>query len=274
MFSNVNAPRKKNISLGGWVLIFTLLVAILLVLGPTLYPVAPVQPTATAQTSSAENQGGTSFLPEYDATQGTTLGMSPADQRPFWQVSLDVGLKLLLVIGLLYLTLAGLRRLQKAKGGPAGGSATIQVLETVGLAPGRTLHLVVVGEKTLLVGSTDHTISLLANLAETTAPLTDALADVAPTAVAEPLTYTPPPLPSFEQTPAYRVDFSAAAPIAPPPPPPQPKFDLEPDEEPRPDFSLPVPRNSFSAAVDWQIALDNMQSGVQHIRQMLERRKK
>lgn len=264
MFGNLNTSRPKNMGLGGWVLVFTVLVLLLLVLGPVLYPAAPA-PTATPPLASAENSADEPFLPEYDSTQGTTLAMASADQRPLWQVSLDVGLKLLLVIGLLYLTLAGLRRLQKAKGASLGNTATIQVLETVGLAPGRTLHLVVVGEKTLLIGSTDHNVSLLANLAESTIPLTDDLA-VAPAEEAP--SYTP-PLPHFEQTPAYRVDISSA-----PPQPPRPELgDLEPEES-RPDFSLPVSRSSFSAAVDWQIALDNMQSGVTHIRQMLERRKK
>lgn len=261
MFGNLNTSRPKNIGLGGWVLIFTLLVLLLVVLGPVLYPTAP-QPTATPRPSTAENSADEPFLPEYDPAQGTTLAMAPADQRPLWQVSLDVGLKLLLVIGLLYLTLAGLRRLQKARGVSLGSTATIQVLETVGLAPGRTLHLVVVGEKTLLIGSTDHNVSLLANLAENTVPLTDD--DLAVAQAEETTSYTP-SMPPFEQTPAYRVDISSV--------PPQQLSRPEPEES-RPDFSLPASRSGFSAAVDWQIALDNMQSGVTHIRQMLERRKK
>ncbi|MCB0154877.1 MAG: flagellar biosynthetic protein FliO, partial [Anaerolineae bacterium] len=53
------------------------------------------------------------------------------------------------------------------------GGTTIRILETTGLAPGRSLHLVVVGEKTLLIGATEHQLSLLAEVSEASLPLPD-----------------------------------------------------------------------------------------------------
>jgi flagellar biosynthetic protein FliO len=63
-----------------------------------------------------------------------------------------------LVIGALY---AGMKRTQRGKlpGGRASGS--VKVVETTQLGPGRNLHLVHIGDRVLLVGATDHGITLL-----------------------------------------------------------------------------------------------------------------
>lgn len=63
-----------------------------------------------------------------------------------------------LVIGVLY---AGMKRAQRGKqpGGRAAG--TVKVVETTQLGPGRNLHLVHIGDRVLLVGATDHGITLL-----------------------------------------------------------------------------------------------------------------
>jgi flagellar biosynthetic protein FliO len=63
-----------------------------------------------------------------------------------------------LVIGVLY---AGMKRAQRGKlpGGRASG--TVKVVETTQLGPGRNLHLVHIGDRVLLVGATEHGITLL-----------------------------------------------------------------------------------------------------------------
>ena len=63
-----------------------------------------------------------------------------------------------LVIGALY---TGMKRAQKGKlpGGRASG--TVKVVETTQLGPGRNLHIVHIGDRVLLVGATDHGITLL-----------------------------------------------------------------------------------------------------------------
>lgn len=104
-----------------------------------------------------------------DATQDAT---SAETQQPAWLTLVDVIAKLALVIGLLYGTLLALRWLQRRRGGRTeADGATIHVLETVGLTPGRSLHLVAVGEKTLLIGATDHQLSVLTEIPDVAVPL-------------------------------------------------------------------------------------------------------
>lgn len=113
------------------------------------------------------------FLAEYDSEAIPFLAKNSTDEKPFWMSAGELALKLFLVIGLVYLALAGLRWLQKGRIQATAMSTTIRVLETTGLAPGRALHLVVVGEKTLLIGATDHQLSLLAELTDVTVPLSE-----------------------------------------------------------------------------------------------------
>ncbi len=92
----------------------------------------------------------------------TQAGPDPAPQLDSGAgsiVRVFVGLFLVVVIiGVLY---AAMRRAQRGKlpGSRSGG--TIEVLETTQLAPGRNIHLVRVGERVLVVGATEHSISSL-----------------------------------------------------------------------------------------------------------------
>lgn len=181
-----NSNQKKK---SYWWIIGFAVLGLLLVLGQTLY--APNENLAApqAQSTVAVSETGTDteaqgFLPDYNPTD-PALATPQTDERPFWQMALDMGVKLLLVIGMIYGMLIALKWLQKIKNPIADGTATIQVLETVGLSPGRTLHLVVVGEKTLLLGSTENNINTLAELSDTDAPVTETLiadekTDIAP----------------------------------------------------------------------------------------------
>lgn len=132
---------------------------------------AAAQPAAAPDVSDAE--AATPFL-EYDAEAIPFLEDNAARvDQPFWETALDTGLKLAVVLGLLFLSLKGLRWLQKKGFQQTDGSPTIQVLETVGLAPGRNLHLIVAGDKTLLVGSTESQVSFLTEVSSAPVPLPD-----------------------------------------------------------------------------------------------------
>jgi flagellar biogenesis protein FliO len=103
---------------------------------------------------------------------GATPRPTADEEDPGWLGALDVVAKLVLVVGLVYLAVAGLRWLQNGRRRRTDtGGASIRLLETVGLAPGRSLHLVVAGDKTLLIGATDHHLSLLTELSGASAPL-------------------------------------------------------------------------------------------------------
>ncbi len=151
-----------------WVVMLVALFAMVFLGQSTFTPPPSAAPTAVATPDTTP--ATTEFLPDYDSTVDP-VAVAESDNRPFWQIALDMGVKLLLVIGLVYATLLGLRWLQKFKNPMNDSGAAIQVLETVGLAPGRSLHLIVVGEKTLLLGSTEQNISLLSELADAHIPL-------------------------------------------------------------------------------------------------------
>lgn len=191
MFGYERLQRQRfNFGWPIWLIIFSL--GILLFFGQSLLYTAGTQPSQPLSTPTEEElinespvsnkeerqanvpETEGSFLDKYDSKAIPFLVDSSADDKPLWMSTGELLLKLLLVIGLVYLALTGLRWLQKSRIQATAGSTTIRVLETTGLAPGRSLHLVVVGEKTLLIGATDHQLSLLAELADVaTSPLSE-----------------------------------------------------------------------------------------------------
>jgi len=75
----------------------------------------------------------------------------------------DVVAKTALVLAVLYAALWLLRRYY-LRGGVARNGASLLVIQSAQLGPGRSLHLIGVGGKTLLVGSTSQQISLIAEV--------------------------------------------------------------------------------------------------------------
>ncbi len=70
--------------------------------------------------------------------------------------------KTALVLGLLFLTLAGLKRWQTG----AVRTKQLSVIETLRLSPRQSLHLVRVGGRHLLIGASEAQVSLLTEVAE------------------------------------------------------------------------------------------------------------
>lgn len=184
MFQNRQLTGRRS-GWGGWLLLLLFGGGLLLLYVQTGFlPDSTVSATPTALSTLAtgvtpEPTSETGYLlAEYDTSVpsflDTGLEAEAIDEPPLWQSAGEFALKLGLVIGLLYAALAGLRWLQGSGRRAAGpGGATIRILETTGLAPGRSLHLVVVGEKTLLIGATEHQLSLLAEVSEASLPLPD-----------------------------------------------------------------------------------------------------
>jgi flagellar biogenesis protein FliO len=159
-----------------WVLILVLVIGFPLVLLQTVTPGGRYGiPSPSATEDRAGNQEPTAtdtgrFLPEYQPDVIPALAdavpAAPTEAaEPAWLGMVDVVAKLALVLGLMYLLLIGLRWLQRGRRqGSDTGGATIRLLETVGLAPNRTLHLVSAGDKTLLIAATDYHVCLLTEL--------------------------------------------------------------------------------------------------------------
>lgn len=167
--------KKPGKSAWLWLVMFLVFAVVVLFGQSALVPPPPTPtPTAVADVSADDAAApNDSFLPDYQSTLDPNIAALEADNRSFLQIGIDMAVKLAIVIALVYGLLLGLRWLQQFKNPIKSGGAAIQVLETVGLAPGRSLHLIVVGEKTLLLGSTEQNIALLTELADAHVPMPD-----------------------------------------------------------------------------------------------------
>ncbi|MCS7220746.1 MAG: flagellar biosynthetic protein FliO [Anaerolineae bacterium] len=108
-----------------------------------------------------------------------------------WRTALGVIGSLLLVVIAIYGTLWGIRAFLWRRGLTAARANWIQVWETVHLSPHRTLHLVEINGRLLVLGATDHQVSLLAEMDRETvgkpSPFAAQLASIAD----EPMTSMP-----------------------------------------------------------------------------------
>jgi flagellar biosynthetic protein FliO len=88
-------------------------------------------------------------------------GQGLADASTFFSYFLSVFIALGIVLLLAWITL---RLLAGRMAGLGTGGKNIRVIETMPLGPKRSLHIVEVGEKVFLVGSSDGGITLLSEL--------------------------------------------------------------------------------------------------------------
>lgn len=116
--------------------------------------------SATAQASaSATAVPGTSFLAQYQDPQA-----QPAPNT-FMTVA-GLLFKLAVVLGLIYLTVLGLRFFSNRGRGVFMGHNAINVLEKTSLAQNRELYLIDVADRVLLLGATTSNISVLTEITD------------------------------------------------------------------------------------------------------------
>jgi flagellar protein FliO/FliZ len=86
-------------------------------------------------------------------------------ELPLGKVLLDLFLKLVVVLGIAWVAIYILSKF-KGTGGPLPGARKghMKVLESVNLGPNRSVHLVRVGEKVLVVGSTPEQVNTLGEI--------------------------------------------------------------------------------------------------------------
>jgi flagellar biosynthetic protein FliO len=101
------------------------------------------------------------YIRDYAELTSTTAS------QPWWALTFDLVVKLGLVVGLIYVTVWLLRAyVGRARPGAAGSSARIDVLEATALAPGRSLYLVEVADRVLVVGATAGSLATLAEITD------------------------------------------------------------------------------------------------------------
>jgi len=112
------------------------------------------RPVAAPKTPSGEKD----FLASLDSSDGKE---AEAKESPVYVTALRFIFSLGLVLVLAYATILGLRKFAGLKSSLAPGRQRIRVLENSSLGPNRTLHLVEVGKRKLVIASTPNQVNLI-----------------------------------------------------------------------------------------------------------------
>ncbi len=135
---------------------------------PAEAPAADAAPTAGA--ASIELAAGVAGLA---ASPEPAAETDPAESIVGTKVSgfstgdvLGLLWRLALVAGVIWLSILALRRFVTRSQRTSNAAGTLKVLETIGLASNRTVHLLEAGDRVLVVGSTPNHMALLAELTD------------------------------------------------------------------------------------------------------------
>ncbi len=105
----------------------------------------------------------TDFLASLEAKEQKTPQQKPV---PAYRIALGMIAKLAIVIVLVYLTILGLKKFTNLKSPVAKSGQHIRVLENSMLAANRSLHVVEVGSRKIVIGSTPSQVSMITELPE------------------------------------------------------------------------------------------------------------
>ncbi len=86
------------------------------------------------------------------------------EEAGFYVTLVRFGLSLALVLALAYLTILGLKRFTGLKAPFTSGHGSMRVVENLSLGAGRTLHLVEIGSRRMVVASTATSVSLVTEI--------------------------------------------------------------------------------------------------------------
>ena len=111
----------------------------------------------SAVSEQAESEEGSKLtLKQTDSDSGDPSDFNSG--KEFIKMLLSVLLVIVLAIGVLYLSKKVLPKISKSSG------RNIHVVETVHLAPRRSVHLIEIGDRQILIGSTNENITKLADI--------------------------------------------------------------------------------------------------------------
>jgi len=122
-------------------------------------PKSPEQAAKPPVEPVAEGGADRPFLEEYRQPERE-------EPMPTGRILLDLMVKLIVVLGVAYGAIYALRGLMNRQGLLTGGRGNLKVLESAALGPNRSIHLVRVGGKVIVVGSTQEQITTLAEVTE------------------------------------------------------------------------------------------------------------
>ncbi len=144
----------------------------LIVLGLIAYMVLCAQPvvaepaTEKAISSSASSQQLSSQEKDIFASLNApeTKEQEKSEDPSMFVTVIGFIAKLILVLAIAYACIFALKKINTFKAGVVDSKKRVVVLEHTSIGPGRQLHLVSVGGKSLLLGSTPQQVSILAEL--------------------------------------------------------------------------------------------------------------
>lgn len=151
-------PRLHNLSL---VLCGVLLIALCCGACSAGKPNDAADTKAKASSTAKSESGDLDFLGTYDVNAGQE---EPVKQESVFLTAVKFIFKLALVLGLCYGTILLLKKFSGMKPNFGCGGQRIRLIENSSLGSNRTLHLVEVGSKKLLVASTPNHVSLVAEV--------------------------------------------------------------------------------------------------------------
>jgi flagellar biosynthetic protein FliO len=143
---------------------------------PTSAPSAdgaePASPAATDNRATAAPHEDPAAAPNRTkpslfSSSSRLVSSSSRDQRGYGlMTALDFALKLVLVIILAYVCMLALKKFSQRRMARPSKSAGLRVVDTIGLAPNRQLHIVTLGERAFLLGSTPESVSLISDISQ------------------------------------------------------------------------------------------------------------
>jgi flagellar protein FliO/FliZ len=132
-----------------------------------IWPILLILFMALGSFSRAEDETGTQAMPPATVSQGFETDEQPAEIPSLTESVLPslsrIAISLVIIIGIIYLTVFLLRKLSGNRLGGKKGT-TIQIVEQAYLAPKKSVCLLKLADRAVLVGITDTNINLLTEL--------------------------------------------------------------------------------------------------------------
>jgi flagellar protein FliO/FliZ len=120
---------------------------------------------AAAQPAAGSAVGTTRTVDETTLSLGDTTAPAKAAKNAAGSNTLAYFLRMIVVLALVLAAIYGLYRLMKSLSKPKiPDNSTVKVLASTSLGPGKALHVIGLGSKAYLIGATDSSISLMAEI--------------------------------------------------------------------------------------------------------------
>jgi flagellar protein FliO/FliZ len=120
---------------------------------------------AAAQPAAGSAVGTTRTVDETTLSLGDTAAPARAAKNAAGSNTLAYFLRMIVVLALVLAAIYGLYRLMKSLSKPKiPDNSTVKVLASTSLGPGKALHVIGLGSKAYLIGATDSSISLVAEI--------------------------------------------------------------------------------------------------------------